>query len=158
MRRASWSFCARHLTSRCTTGAATPSSPERSSCSVGARTSTLSSFHARPSNSPTCSRSLCRLSIVPEHAVDAQSLLAAADLVISAGGTMNREAVALGVPVYTVFAGRLGGVDEQLIRDGRLRLLTDPQTIDVTKWDARPTERIRRDPRELLEILLPTTG
>ena len=41
----------------------------------------------------------------PEHAIDAQSLVALADLVVSAGGTMNREAVALGVPVYTTFAG-----------------------------------------------------
>ena len=62
---------------------------------------------------------------VPEHAVDAQSLVALADLVVSAGGTMNREAAALGTPVYTTFAGRLGAVDETLIRDGRLRPLTD---------------------------------
>jgi predicted glycosyltransferase len=96
--------------------------------------------------------------IVPEHAVDAQSLIAAADIVISAGGTMNREAVALGVPVYTVFSGRLGGVDEQLIREGRLQVLTDPQAIDVKKRDAEPAERVRRDPRELLGILLPGTG
>ena len=60
---------------------------------------------------------------VPEHAVDAQSLVALADLVVSAGGTMNREAVALGTPVYTTFAGKLGAVDERLIRDGRLRPL-----------------------------------
>ena len=46
--------------------------------------------------------------VVPEHAIDAQSLIAYADLVISAGGTMNREAVALGTPVYTTFEGRLG--------------------------------------------------
>ncbi len=65
---------------------------------------------------------------VPEHAIDAQSLVAFADLVVSAGGTMNREAVALGVPVYTTFAGRIGGVDERLMRDGRLVLLTDPGT------------------------------
>ncbi len=52
---------------------------------------------------------------MPEHAVDAQSLVAYADLVISAGGTMNREAVALGTPVYTTFEGRLGAVDERLI-------------------------------------------
>ena len=43
--------------------------------------------------------------VVPDRAVDAQSLVALADLVVSAGGTMNREAVALGVPVYTTFAG-----------------------------------------------------
>ena len=64
--------------------------------------------------------------IVPERAVDAQSLIALADLVVSAGGTMNREAAALGVPVYTTYGGRLGGVDEDLIRHGRLRPLTDP--------------------------------
>ena len=50
--------------------------------------------------------------IVPERAIDAQSLIAFADLVVSAGGTMNREAVALGTPVYTIFSGRMGGVDE----------------------------------------------
>ena len=55
---------------------------------------------------------------VAEHAVDAQSLVALADLVVSAGGTMNREAVALGTPVYTTFAGKLGAVDEALIREG----------------------------------------
>ena len=56
--------------------------------------------------------------ILPERAVDAQSLIALADVVVSAGGTMNREAAALGVPVYTTYGGRLGGVDEELIRDG----------------------------------------
>ena len=62
--------------------------------------------------------------IVPERAIDAQSLVAFADLVISAGGTMNREAVALGTPVYTVFEGKPGAVDERLIAEGRLRRLT----------------------------------
>jgi predicted glycosyltransferase len=92
--------------------------------------------------------------IVPEQAIDAQSLVAAAALVISAGGTMNREAVALGIPVYTVFGARLGGVDEQLIREGRLRVLTDPADIDVHRRQGDIT-RVRRDPKELLAILLP---
>jgi hypothetical protein len=96
--------------------------------------------------------------IVPERAIDAQSLIAAADLVISAGGTMNREAVALGVPVYTEFAGRLGGVDEQLIREGRLRVLTDPHAVDLRKRVPPATATVRREPRRLLEILLPQTG
>ena len=74
--------------------------------------------------------------IVPEEAVDAQSLIALADLVVSAGGTMNREAAALGVPVYTTYGGRLGGVDEALIRDGRLRPLTDPRALEL--GEARP--------------------
>ena len=67
--------------------------------------------------------------IVPDTAVDAQSLIAFADLVVSAGGTMNREAVALGVPVYTTFGGRLGGVDEALLREGRLNRLSDPEAL-----------------------------
>src|SRR3954468_6678694 len=71
--------------------------------------------------------------IVPDRAVDAQSLIALADLVVSAGGTMNREAAALGVPVYTTYGGRLGGVDEELIRQGRLKPLTDPRALDLGK-------------------------
>jgi uncharacterized protein len=91
--------------------------------------------------------------IVPEHAVDAQSLIALSDLVVSAGGTMNREAVALGVPVYTTFGGRLGGVDERLIREGRLAQITDPDAIEVRKRSGEGM-RVRRDPAELLDLLL----
>ena len=90
---------------------------------------------------------------LPEHAIDAQSLVGLADLVVSAGGTMNREAVALGTPVYTTFAGRLGAVDETLIREGRLRPLTSPAELELHKRDAAP-ERVRRDPRGLLDLLL----
>jgi predicted glycosyltransferase len=91
--------------------------------------------------------------IVPEGAVDAQSLIAAADLVVSAGGTMNREAVALGTPVYTTYGGRLGGVDEALIREGRLRPLTSANAIELAK---RPPagERVRRDPALLADMAL----
>jgi uncharacterized protein len=92
--------------------------------------------------------------IVPERAVDAQSLIALADLVVSAGGTMNREAAALGVPVYTTYGGRLGGVDEQLIRDGRLRPLTDPRALELRKRERSDTDRVRRDPQALLDLLL----
>jgi hypothetical protein len=92
--------------------------------------------------------------VVPDRAVDAQSLIALADLVVSAGGTMNREAAALGVPVYTTYGGRLGGVDEALIREGRLVPLTDPRALDLRKRERGPDERTRRDPRVLLELLL----
>ena len=92
--------------------------------------------------------------VVPERAVDAQSLIAFADVVVSAGGTMNREAVALGVPVYTTYGGRLGGVDEELIRDGRLRPLTDPRALDLARRERAPSDRMRRDPQVLLDILL----
>jgi uncharacterized protein len=92
--------------------------------------------------------------IVPEHAIDAQSLVAYADLVISAGGTMNREAVALGTPVFTTFEGRLGAVDEALLREGRLRKLDDPGQIQIERKPASEALRVRRDPRELVTMLL----
>jgi len=90
---------------------------------------------------------------VPDRAVDGQSLIAFSDLVVSAGGTMNREAVALGVPVYTTYGGRLGGVDELLIREGRLIPLSDPRALDLRKRDGE-RERERRDPELMLELLL----
>jgi predicted glycosyltransferase len=93
--------------------------------------------------------------IVPDHAVDAQSLIFLSDVVVSAGGTINREAVALGVPVYTTFAGRLGGVDELLIREGRLRPLTDPAELQLAKRPAGAAgARVRRDPAKLVDLLL----
>jgi predicted glycosyltransferase len=97
--------------------------------------------------------------IVPDGAEDGQSLVALADVVISAGGTMNREAVALGTPVYTTYGGRLGGVDEQLIRDGRLRPLTDPRAIELRKRDgdgagAGAGARVRRDPQLIADLLM----
>ncbi|HEY6771620.1 MAG TPA: DUF354 domain-containing protein, partial [Solirubrobacterales bacterium] len=91
--------------------------------------------------------------IVPDHAVEAQSLVALADLVVSAGGTMNREAVALGTPVYTTYGGRLGGVDEALIRSNRLRPLTDPRALELTKKSGQG-ERVRRDPELLVDLML----
>jgi predicted glycosyltransferase len=96
--------------------------------------------------------------IVPDRAVDAQSLIALADVVVSAGGTMNREAASLGVPVYTTYGGRLGGVDEMLIREGRLRPLTDPRAIDLVKRPRSETVLTRHDPREMLELLLPVSA
>lgn len=92
--------------------------------------------------------------VVPEHAVDAQSLIAYADLVISAGGTMNREAVALGTPVWTTFEGRLGAVDEQLIAEGRLKKLESADQIEIVKRTRAAAERTRRDPELLTKLLL----
>ncbi|HET9718706.1 MAG TPA: DUF354 domain-containing protein [Solirubrobacteraceae bacterium] len=93
--------------------------------------------------------------LIPEQAIDAQSLIFFADLVVSAGGTMNREAVALGTPVFTVFEGRLGAVDEQLIASGRLRRL---QHVDEVVLRKRPNhsepQRVRRDPALLVDLLV----
>jgi uncharacterized protein len=92
--------------------------------------------------------------IVPEQAIDAQSLVALADLVISAGGTMNREAVALGTPVWTTFEGRPGAVDERLIAEGRLRRLERPDELELAKRAPEAAgERVRRDPALLVDLL-----
>jgi uncharacterized protein len=94
--------------------------------------------------------------IVPRRAIDAQSLVAYADVVVSAGGTMNREAVALGTPVYTVFEGRPGAVDERLIAEGRLRRLTSPAELEIGPRPGRGETgaRVRRDPGVLADLLI----
>jgi uncharacterized protein len=93
--------------------------------------------------------------IVPEQAIDAQSLIAHADLVVSAGGTMNREAVALGTPVWTTFEGRLGAVDERLIAEGRLRRLTRAEDVEVVKRvPGAASDRVRRDPERFTDLLI----
>lgn len=85
---------------------------------------------------------------VAERAViDGRSLLAFADLVIGAGGTMNREAALLGTPTYTVFAGSLASVDAELIRLGLLRDLRTAGRVGFVKKRSgiRTTSRGRAD-------------
>jgi predicted glycosyltransferase len=89
--------------------------------------------------------------VVPERAVDGRSLAALADLVVSAGGTMIREAAVLGTPVWSIFEGRPGAVDEQLEREGRVRFLHDPAELVVAKATKR-SPRGRRDPADLLRL------
>jgi predicted glycosyltransferase len=67
--------------------------------------------------------------VVPEHAVDGLDLIWYSDLVISGGGTMNREAAALGIPVYSLFRGTMGAVDKHLAETGRLVLLESEQDV-----------------------------
>jgi predicted glycosyltransferase len=66
---------------------------------------------------------------IPEHVENGLNLIWHADLVISGGGTMNREAAALGVPVYSIFRGKIGAVDRYLADDGRLTLLESPDDL-----------------------------
>src|SRR4051794_24645975 len=91
--------------------------------------------------------------IVPDHAVEAQSLVALADLVVSAGGTMNREAVALGTPVYTTYGGRPGWAEEEVIPSNPPRPPTDPRAR-LLEQDSRQGERVRRDPQLLVDLML----
>ncbi len=94
--------------------------------------------------------------LVPQRAIDAQSLIAHADLVVSAGGTMNREAVALGTPVWSTFEGRLGAVDERLIAEGRMGHLrrADELRLERRPGGERGGGRVRRDPDLLVDLLL----
>jgi predicted glycosyltransferase len=93
--------------------------------------------------------------VVPRRAVDGRSLVAFADALVSAGGTMNREAAVLGTPAWSIFEGRLGGVDEMLMREGRLHRLRDPADINLRKKGPGAIEaRRRRDPADLLSLAL----
>jgi predicted glycosyltransferase len=97
--------------------------------------------------------------VVPDRAVDGSSLVAFADVLVSAGGTMNREAAVLGTPVWSIFEGRLGGVDERLVAEGRLKLLADPAELELRKKPAgAASSRVRREPRRLLQLALSGLG
>ncbi|MGA2936355.1 MAG: DUF354 domain-containing protein [Syntrophobacteraceae bacterium] len=67
--------------------------------------------------------------IIPDHVIDGLNLIWHSDLVISGGGTMNREAAALGVPVYSFFRGKIGAVDQYLVKNNRLVLLSSVDDI-----------------------------
>jgi uncharacterized protein len=75
--------------------------------------------------------------VIPQTAVDGLNLIWHADLVLSGGGTMNREAAALGVPVYSVFRGKIGAVDRQLEKEGRLKLLETSADVDKIEFVRR---------------------
>ena len=86
--------------------------------------------------------------IMPREALDGANLIAAADLVISAGGTMNREAAALGVPAVSVYAGRWAAIDEELVSEGRLRRMSSREEIESLVIEKKP----RLNPREARSV------
>ena len=78
--------------------------------------------------------------IIPDKAVDGLNLIWHSDLVISGGGTMNREAAALGLPVYSIFLGKIGSVDRYLAETGRLVLI---KTIEDVQRKIMLTKKTR---------------
>jgi predicted glycosyltransferase len=86
--------------------------------------------------------------IVPQRALDGLNLIWHSDLVVSGGGTMNREAAALGVPVYSIFRGKLGAVDRYLANKGKLTLIKTP---DDVRSKLRPVKRTRVTTENLSE-------
>jgi predicted glycosyltransferase len=94
---------------------------------------------------------------MPRAALDGATLIAAADLVVSAGGTMNREAAALGVPAATVYAGEWAAIDEELMREGRLRRIrtqADISNLPVGKKDAANARRAISVRTQVAEMIL----
>lgn len=93
--------------------------------------------------------------IVPPRAVDGLSLVALADVLVSAGGTMNREAAVLGTPVWSMFEGRPGAVDDALVADGRLRQFERPEDVVLERKARGDSWPFRgRDPGALLGLAL----
>jgi len=82
--------------------------------------------------------------ILPHGALDGANLIATSDLVVSAGGTMNREAAALGVPAATIYAGRWAAIDEELVREGRLQRITAREDLDNLRIEKKSGLNLRR--------------
>jgi predicted glycosyltransferase len=95
--------------------------------------------------------------IIPATPLDGPNLIAASDLVISAGGTINREAAALGVPAASIYAGAWAAVDEGLVNEGRLRRIAsaeDLSTLVVEKKAAATPRRSREVIDEVVRFIL----
>jgi predicted glycosyltransferase len=82
--------------------------------------------------------------ILPRGALDGANLIAASDLLVSAGGTMNREAAALGVPAATIYAGRWAAIDEELVREGRLNRISSREDLENLKIEKKSGLKPRR--------------
>ena len=82
--------------------------------------------------------------LIPQHVEDGLNLIWNSDLVISGGGTMNREAAAMGVPVYSIFRGKIGAVDRYLVDQGRLVLV---ETIEDIRTKIKAVRRVRSKQR-----------
>lgn len=93
---------------------------------------------------------------IPDHVVDGMDLIWFSDLVISGGGTMNREAAALGVPVYSIFRGKLGAVDKYLSDTGRLTLIATPDEVRSRIALVHRDSSLQRKPgeRQALQVIV----
>jgi predicted glycosyltransferase len=90
--------------------------------------------------------------ILPSRALDGANLIASSDLVVSAGGTMNREAAALGIPAATIYAGRWAAVDEELVRQGRLLRISTLEDLHALPLRKKGNPNARRARNVLAEV------
>ena len=91
--------------------------------------------------------------IVPAKPLDGANLIAASDLVISAGGTINREAAALGVPAVSIYAGKWAAVDEELLKEGRLRRVSNADDLRELLVQKKQTAKPRRSIEVIDEVV-----
>ena len=95
--------------------------------------------------------------ISPREVLDGANLINAADLIVSAGGTMNREAAALGVPAATIYAGQWAAIDEELVREGRLQRIASREDLQALSVKKKQTTNPRRElhvRQEVAELIL----
>ncbi len=86
--------------------------------------------------------------IIPEKVVNGLNLIWHSDLVISGGGTMNREAAGLGVPVYSIFGGKIGAVDSFLAEQGKLRIIHEPADVEEIRIEKSHRHTDNYTPRQ----------
>ena len=91
--------------------------------------------------------------IVPPKPLDGANLIAASDLVISAGGTINREAAALGVPVASIYAGQWAAVDQELVKEGRLQRIAGPEDLRRLQVQRKPSSKPRQASAVIDEVV-----
>jgi len=91
--------------------------------------------------------------IVPATPLDGANLIAASDLVISAGGTINREAAALGVPAASIYAGRWAAVDEELVKEGRLQRISTVEDLENISAQKKSAISPRRSVEVIEEVI-----
>ncbi len=90
--------------------------------------------------------------IIPEKVLDGANLLASADFVISGGGTMNREAAALGIPTATMFTGNWAAIDEYLLQENLLVRIESFEDLDKIRLEKKSNLKIR-DKKEVKKIV-----
>jgi predicted glycosyltransferase len=95
--------------------------------------------------------------IISREAVNGLNLLWHSDLVVSGGGTMNREAAALNVPVYSVFRGKIGAIDRKLQREGRLVLIECLEDVE-TRIKLKHRDKNRPPDNQLRDALPDIVG
>ena len=98
--------------------------------------------------------------VIPRKAVDARSLIYAADMMVGAGGTMTREASLIGIPTWSVFAGKQPAVDRWLERKGLLLRLTDPEQLSRVgprRNEPRSPDELRQRAAVIEDVLIEAT-